>query len=136
MSKLTREDRIITLSMEIQAARGELAELESEFRQLIGETTVSAPPKPRKAAKLDAGKAEKPAGEKEPKPRSEGLPTRILELLAKHNDIPFEAKAVIKDLGADAQQVRTTLSRLVKAGKVASPEKGLYQHKPTDEKQE
>src|SRR5512139_4020693 len=117
------------IESEIEVHTLAIAELRKQGIALLsGE--APAEPKPRKAGKIDAQKSAIPPSEKKArKPRADGLPARIVEVLTS-TGTNFTADEMIAKLDVPeekAQQVRTTLSRLAKLGRIASVEKGVYQ---------
>lgn len=110
------------IEQEIEVHVLAIAELRRQGIELLGGPPPAEkdPPKPR---------AKAPAVKKERTPRGEGLPAKILSVLASAPNSPYTADEMIGELKASdkAQQVRTTLSRMVKQGKIQSPDKGKYQ---------
>jgi hypothetical protein len=133
----------MTKTQEIEKVTATIEKMETELtakklhrqqlaQELLDEVTSGAKPsrKPRNAkASVDTSA---PAAPKAPrKPRADGIPARILALLAGNDGKSFDEFEVARALRVDDKvaQVRTTLSRLLKTDKIVSEEKGKYQHK-------
>jgi hypothetical protein len=108
-----------------------MAELGDAVRKLTAEDILScAVNAPVKSSTPKASKPRKPAAER--KPRGEGLPAKLIAHLASRDPEGFTPDELIGELKIETEkagQVRTTLSRLLKQGKIASTGKGIYQHK-------
>lgn len=133
----------MTKTQEIERVTATIEKMETELcakklhrqqlaQELLDEVTSGAKlaRKPRKAkADVDPSAPSEPKAER--KSRTENLPYRIAALLAANATGTFEAGEMASALRCDDKvaQVRTTLSRMLKQGKIASPEKGKYQHK-------
>jgi hypothetical protein len=133
----------MTKTQEIEKVTATIDKMETELgakklhrkqlvQELLDECDVLAKPsrKPRNAkASVDTSA---PAAPKAPrKPRADGIPARILALLAANATGTFDAGEMASAIRCDDKvaQVRTTLSRMLKTGKIASHEKGKYRHK-------
>jgi hypothetical protein len=80
--------------------------------------------------KASTSKPRKPAGER--KPRADGLPAKLLAVINASYPDTWTADQLIGNLKIEldkAQQVRTTLSRLLKQSKITSPTSGKYSAK-------
>lgn len=130
------EDRAQQIFSEIKAIRATAEERVDAINEAAGEkiakkladlAAIATPKAPSGPAKA---RTAKPRAER--KPRADGLPARILAFLAKVPDAGYTADELIGELKIEpekAQQVRTTLSRLLKTGKIASPASGVYEAK-------
>lgn len=123
--------KIKTLSQiesEIEVHTLAIADLRKQGIALLG-GSQPAEPKPRKPRAEKATSEPTAKVEKlERKPRADGLPARIVAVL-NATALTFTADEMITKLDVPdekAQQVRTTLCRLLKQGKIASVEKGVY----------
>lgn len=115
--RATAEERVDAIN---EAAGEKIAKKLAEFAAIATPTAPSGPAKARTA---------KPRGER--KPRANGIPARILAFLGT-NIASYTADELIGELKIEpekAQQVRTTLSRMLKTGKIASPASGVYEAK-------
>lgn len=116
----------------------------AELRALTADDVLGEDisPKPRtvRAASVPANKTkgtqvhpcEAAAPKAERKPRADGLPAKILAEINANPAMIYTADDLIETLKVDpdkAQQVRTTLSRMLKQEKIASEEKGQYRAK-------
>lgn len=135
MKTTNPEDRAQQIFDEIKAIRATAEERVDAINEAAGEkiakklaelaaiATTKAPSGPAKA------RLSKPRGER--KPRANGIPARILAFLGT-NIASYTADELIGELKIEPEkvgQLRTTLSRLLKQGKIASPASGVYEAK-------
>jgi hypothetical protein len=135
---MTKIQEIEKLNIQIADVEDKLAVLQMQrehaVRELLAEVMGDAKParKPRAPKTVSAGEPSQPKAER--KLRADGLPAKILALLTGNDGKSFEADEIASALRIEDErfaQVRTTLSRMLKNGQIASAEKGKYQHKPT-----
>jgi hypothetical protein len=122
--------KIEKLKSKILALQAGLAPLMAELEEELKGITVDDVLGGAVNAPISTSKPRKSAGER--KPRAGGLPAKLLAVLASQQNTGFTADELIGELKIDpekAAQVRTTLSRLLKTGKIASNHTGVYQHK-------
>lgn len=115
--RATAEERVDAIN---EAAGEKIAKKLAELAAIATPTAPSGPAKARTA---------KPRAER--KPRADGLPARILAFLGT-NIASYTADELIGELKIEPEkvgQLRTTLSRLLKQGKIASPASGVYEAK-------
>ncbi len=130
MKNQNPEDRALKIYEEIKAIR---AATEDKIDELNAAAISKIAPKLAELAAIAAPKAPsgpakaKPAKPRaERKPRADGLPARIL---ARLESGAFTSDELIGELKVEPEkvgQLRTTLSRLLKTGKIASPSSGVY----------
>lgn len=133
MKNQNPEDRALKIYEEIKAIR---AATENKIDELNAAAISKIAPKLAELAAIAAPKAPSgPAKPKPPKPRAErkpradGLPARILAFLATAVGAGYTVDELIGELKIEPEkvgQLRTTLSRLLKQGKIASPSSGVY----------
>jgi hypothetical protein len=108
---------------ELDTERASLfSQLEEELTSITAADIVGIP-----MAKASTSKPRKPAGER--KPRADGLPAKLLAVINASYPDTWTADQLIGNLKIEldkAQQVRTTLSRLLKQSKITSPTSGKY----------
>lgn len=131
------EDRAQQIFDAIKAIRATAEERVDAINEAAGEkitkklAELAAIATPTATAPSGAAKARTAKPRAERKPRANGLPARILAFLGT-NIASYTADELIGELKIEpekAQQVRTTLSRLLKQGKIASPASGVYEAK-------
>lgn len=135
MKTTNPEDRAQKIFDEIQAIRATAEErvdaineaaVEKVAKKLAELAAIATPTAPSGSAKA---RTAKPRAER--KPRANGLPARILAFLGT-NIASYTADELIGELKIEPEkvgQLRTTLSRLLKTGKIASPASGVYEAK-------
>lgn len=135
MKTTNPEDRAVQIFDAIKAIRATAEERVDAINEAAGAkiakklAELAAIATPKAPSELGKARTAKPRAER--KPRANGLPARILAFLGT-NIASYTADELIGELKIESEkvgQLRTTLSRLLKQGKIASPASGVYEAK-------
>jgi hypothetical protein len=108
-------ERAIALVSRIEAARTELAQLESEFEELVSRPTQARRPRRKATEKVVETNGNKPSRNR----------LKVLKILKRSNE-PMKLEAVQKKLGISDSGTFAILKSLVDDGQVVKPKYAHY----------